>query len=318
MNKEQTLRKYFLEDEELEIEKVNFSNFLERKFFEAKKVYSAFEDSWFALMQGIRNNPRLYKSKIYFADHPYKKEALIVYNHLCKDIAEFSQLLNTLLLYVNKNEVVWKNANPDDLDSLLSHGFRCYSEDERWDICSKYDDQTYPQSICSLEEIAFLRGSRLSQIRQQTRAVERYFDKKISIEPYNKEYKEQCELLTIHISQEIGENNGISPESIANANTIFLSHPREHSFVIKSNDNVLAFIAFDVRESTANFICLIYKRNPKYLSTYSMVMAAQALYQDGIQNLNLSGSELTTLDKWKNKFNPLKKINRMHVIWEKK
>lgn len=221
MNKEQTLRKFSSEEEEFEIRKMNFSNFLERKFFESKKGYAAFEDSWFALIQGIKNKSRLYKSKIYFADHPYKKEAVIVYNHLCKDVLEFSQLLNALLFYLNKKEAVWKNANPGDLDILLLHGFRCYTRDERWDIYSKYDDQTYLQSVCLLEEIAFLRGSKLSQIRQQTKAVKGYLNNNIYIEPYKKEYKEQWELLTIHISQETGENKNISPESIANANTIF-------------------------------------------------------------------------------------------------
>lgn len=318
MLQERTLRKSFLQDTELEIKKVNFSNFLERRFFEVKKPYAAFEDSWFALMQGIRNNPRLYKNKIYFSDHPYKREALLIYNHLCKNIGELSQLLNMLLFCLNKKEAVWKNANPDDVDTLLHHGFRFYAEDENWDIYSKYDDQTYPQCICSLEEIASLKGPKLSQIRQQTRAVERFFNNNINIEPYNIKYKKQCELLTVHISQEIGKNLGMPAQGIANANTIFLSHPPEYSFIIKSHEKILAFISFDIRESTANFICLIYKREPKYVSTYSMVKAAQELYQNGAQKLNLSGSELTTLNKWKNKFNPLKKIDRLHAVWERK
>ena len=36
------------------IEQLDFHNYKERKFFELSKNYESFEDSWFALIQGIR------------------------------------------------------------------------------------------------------------------------------------------------------------------------------------------------------------------------------------------------------------------------
>src|SRR5690606_36742738 len=106
------------------------------------------------------------------------------------------------------------------------------------------------------------------------------------------------------ISEEISTGKDLSTMAIAHANLLYLSHPPEHSFIIRHKEKIISFIAFDVRENTANFNCMVYRRTPKYISTYTMVKAAQELYQGRVEKVNLSGSELKSLDHWKNKFNP--------------
>jgi hypothetical protein len=300
------------------IEKISFSNFYEKKFFEDRKPYKAFEDSWFALIQGIRDNPRIYKRKIYFSDHPYKPNSIVVYNHLCRNIPEFSNLLSALIDELGKTTAVWKNADPKDLISLLHSGFKCYEENERWNPTSQYDDQTFGQYICPLKSIALLEGATFAQIRQQTRAVERIYKNELLFEIYRRKYKNECERLTLSISKEIGNGKSLNITDIECANLLYLSYPPNNSFIVHNKEKILSFIAFDVREKIANFNCLIYQRNPKYISTYTMVKAAQELYRRGVSMVNLSGSEFKSLDNWKNKFNPAYKIERTHVVLSNK
>ena len=297
-----------------DIIQINFNDLKIKKLFETFRTYSSFEDSWFAVIQGIRHNPRLYKNKIFFCDHPYKNDSLVVYNHLCENFLEFSELLKSLLNLTYKNYVVWKNANPEELAELKLYGFRPYKEIDFWNPIARFDDQTYPQHICLIENINKLKTESLCQLRQQSRAVERKYED-IDIFSYQRSYKSQCLKLLQNTSLHI---NALQPQElniILNANIIYLNNPPTYSYVLKQKEELIAFIAFDIRNKVANFNCLIHDRNIKYLATYAMIKISEILSKEGAIWINLSGSESKTLNHWKKKFSPEKSISRTHVIF---
>lgn len=312
----QVVKNYPIQNDKFEIEYIDLSSECEKQYFESNKRYTAFEDSWFALLQGVRNNPRIYKRKLYFCGHPIKADTIVIYNHLAKNISELTSLINSLLADLSLTTAILKNVDINNMPLLKKYGFREYRVNEGFSESARFDDQTFPQYICSLKEISSLDGPCFAQIRQQVRVIEKKYTAELSY--FDKIYKSGFIQLAQGIAMDIQQKQGGNLENILEANTIYLNFVPQNSYIIKIDGMPSSFIACDERDGTANFNCLIYNSKIKYLSTYTLVQASRTMYAKGIQWINLSGSECQSLNHWKKKFQPQKIIHRTHLIWEYK
>ncbi|MBP6952572.1 MAG: hypothetical protein KBD36_05865 [Alphaproteobacteria bacterium] len=298
-----------------DIKEISFDDVAVRAYFEANKPYEAYEDSWFSLIQGIRTNPRLFKNKVFFSDHPCNEDVLVVYNHMCSSYQELAELFRDLLVATLKKELIWKNAKLNHLPVLIKYGFKLYKNEDSWNSHSKFDDQTYPQHICLIDNLKTLSSKTLAQLRQQMRAVEKHYND-IKIIPYKKEnHKLPCLDLVERSAFEISASNAVDLRAVLSANIIYLDYSPDNSYVVEHNKKIVAFIAFDIRNDIANFNCLVHDRNIKYLPSYAMMKTSELLSKEGARYLNLSGSENKSLDHWKKKFHPVTSIFRTHVVF---
>lgn len=288
-----------------------------RRSFERNVPYRAFEDSWFALIQGIRHRPRLFDGRIYFCDHPHDPGRISVFHHLCDSPAELRDALHELLDLTSMRAAVWKTADPAHADAYAQAGFRPYHSNEGWGGGTRYDDQTYPQHVCALAPIADLRGAAFAQLRQQTAAIERAHGK-LAIERYApRQHEADCRRLAAFAAAAICAGDPEQSPYVFGANVLFLDHPPDVAYVVSHEGRPISFIGFDVRDGTANFNCLLYDRAFKYIATFTLVKMAGILMEGGATRWNLSGSEYGPLDAWKRKFGPEHSIRRTHLVLER-
>lgn len=296
------------------IKKISFSDKKIKELFLRQKPYKAFEDSWYALIQGIRRDPCVYDQSIFFSSHPRSDNYIVIYNHCCKSLKEFSEKVSNLAKLCNKR-VIWKNVPSQSVDELFFLGFRPYKTSEFWSIEAPFDDQTYPQYVCNINRLLEKNSKgKLAQLKQQFRSVEKNIDK-IYIHQYSKDqHKISLDRLLKDVSREIVSKNSQDIQDVYDSNRLFLDHPPDFSYVLSINHNPISFIGLDIREETANFNCLIYDRSIKYLATYTILSVCKLLKDKGALYLNLSGSEIPALDYWKKKFFPERKFYRTHLI----
>jgi len=207
--------------------------------------------------------------------------------------------------------VILKNVSPVDVQRLKKIGFDTYQEGKEWSKESPYDDQTYPQQIISIPALIEHRGSEFSEVRKELNHNTDVIAQ-TSLESYNDlEHLERLEELCKKQEKEI--------PGFLEAHQPFLRHIRVKGikqFVVKVDEKVEGLAVFDkISERCAAFNACVHNTKIPFLSTTIAYLAACEALREGYLYFNLQGSETEGLDKWKRKFNPVKTIEKTHLIY---
>jgi len=267
-----------------------------------------FEDSWAYIMQATRVCPAKFHSGDFFAALTVKQDhsAIVIPNYFSpffKLVEEFAALLaRTIQL-----PIILKNVGTEDVPALTAIGFEPYRKDERWDESSKYDDQTFPQTIIDLNSVVSAFGRKFEDLRRELRCP------KLSCRDYNI-YFDYGDVERLLLRKDVRMNG--------------LAYDAEIRFLeMDSSLNTVALIFFlegkpvgfslsdRISEKCIAFNSIIRDYSIPGLFTRLAYATAKVAKERGYRFGNLQGAENEGLHRWKRKFRPCKEIQKTHLIY---
>lgn len=269
----------------------------------------AFEDSWAYVLQATRKKPIKYydgHSLLLIED---RGEHLVIPNYFVNSL---DCLLN-ILQGLNK-KVLLKNVNPEDEKRLLQIGLRHYLNEEFWSEEARYDDQTFPQVVLSLDELLRMKGKNYSCLRNSVNHAKKNISEIILL-PYDPtNHKNQ--VLSLAMQQD-NERQEIVDSIIPYLN--LRSNAFMKSIIFVDDKRVIGFSLIDtISISCMAFNALVYDVKIPGLSTLITVEASRYAKSLGYAFGNNQGSETQGLYNWKKKFNPCVEIERIHLVFNRK
>ncbi len=267
-----------------------------------------FEDSWAYIVQATRVCPLKYFSDDVLVLLTLKQDhsALVIPNYFVRDLNVLCEVVDFLSVWVHL-PIILKNVGLEDAPRLLDIGFENYSAAERWDSESKYDDQTFPQSVFEIEPTMSMRGRRFADLRRDAKRFvsinSRSYERQIDFNAVEKILRDKCTLL--------GSN-------FYAADSCFLKMDPNidiHSCVYLFEGRIIGFSLTD-RISCSCFALNAVIRDyglPVLFTTITLEAAKDARSQ-GARYLNLQGAETEGLHLWAKKFCPSTFIHKTHLI----
>lgn len=273
-----------------------------------------YEDSWGYILQSTRYGGfKWYDptngSLIFFGKKSMSDDTLVVPCFF----AEPEYLIYVLKKICN-NRAILKNINKIDTNKFLSLGFREYNELEAWDNFTKYDDQTYPQSIVDLKLVTELKGKIYHHLRKTLRK-----EIHAAIYKYNDEYyNDVLNIFAMKDGYTFYDKEKIHGMYYSSHEMYVTANIDKYVIIDILSNNVLGFTAISrISNDNAAFVALLFKPTIKYASVWGIYKTLEETYKRGYKTVNFGGSESEGTDTFvKRNFHPILQIEKVHLIFE--
>ena len=267
-----------------------------------------FEDSWVYILQSTRVCPAKFHSGDFFAALTLKQDhsAIVIPNfftHSLFLLRNFAEILTRTL----RLPVILKNVGTEDVPALTSLGFQPYGKDEIWDSFSKYDDQTFPETILDIGKVVSARGRKFENLRRELRCPP----------PSFRDYKLEWDYPAIEelLLRKDRRMGGLAYD----AEIRFLemeSGPDTISLVFFLGEKSIGFSLSDrISDSCIAINSVIRDYSIPGLFTRLVYETLKVAKERGYKFANLQGAENKGLHKWKRKFRPCRGIHKIHLVY---
>lgn len=212
-------------------------------------------------------------------------------------------------------DVIVKNVG-ENLEIILKEkGFEDYTEEERWDSSSKYDDNTFPQQIVCTEKVSKLKGSKYSSLREE---LER-FDRKYSVSIENYWDENDFELILDKWARQMEERENLDRKEAKRSHLMFRDkNPNFYQYVVRNDTSleIIGFLCFsEISKDCLGFNALINDFSYKNLYRYMMYQGIKIAQSLGYQYVNLQGSENSNQYRSKRRFKANLEIKKKHLVY---
>lgn len=267
-----------------------------------------FEDSWAYIVQATRECPWKYladDSLIIFTLKP-DRTALVIPNYFVRSLDALKHIIDSLGKIFSL-PIILKNVGCDEFPGLRSIGFRRYAETEAWDKRTKYDDQTFPQTVIEIEPTIAMRGRRFEDLRREMRNSSgirsRLYERKEDL-PF-------VERLLHDKAIRLGSG-------VYSAEMPFLDMETtdgRYSTVHFIGERLVGFSLDDAisRDCIAHN-AVIRDYSVRSLFTAISMASAENAHEKGFRYMNMQGAETEGLHRWKMKFKPVAYIEKTHLV----
>lgn len=278
-----------------------------------------YEDSWGYIIQATRYggfkwyDPNT-NSLIFFCKKSATDPTIVIPNffatpdYLASAITSVQRTFQT-------SQTILKNVSYNDINLFSYYGFRPYKKHESWSNFSRFDDQTHPQLIVNLEQLAYLNGHEYHKLRN-------VLSKKptVSIREYQTTDKES--VLQVLAAR---DGNTSKPFREQKKGMYYESHSMYPSadldkFVVLDNKThtIIGFLALSqISSSTIAFVASIFKPEAKNSRAWCEYQLLLRKYHEGFQFVNLGGNEREGdyhFKLWT--FRPIDEIDKTHLTYD--
>ncbi len=235
--------------------------------------------------------------------------------------------LGKVLCENSKRQVIFKNLNKNQFKSLQKLGCTDYKKWDCWNKFYKYDDDTYPETIINLKDLIALKGSQLKTIRYRANYFINHYNYKVKNYTSKSSLKEGIEIVEKWLKM-ISERY---KEHLKEDPIILHSAELHKKFVelIKSGklgkncmskiiyvdgQPIALGISYKISENCIGLYTNVTTVDLKGLSERIIFEVLQEALKQGYKYANLGGSEFESLLQFKDKFKPVKHIQKTHAV----
>jgi hypothetical protein len=241
--------------------------------------------------------------------------------YLGRDALEKAFRLARHLKEISGQQVIFKNLAHQQFTELKMLGCTDYKEGDFWNRHYKYDDDTFPEAVIDLKSLVSLKGKGFKTVRYRIRHFYSHNNYTVSNsakegalvvrnwlgmikERYQDYLKEDPMILhsaEIHAKFAEMMNSGNSEECLAK-----IIH-------VNGIPKALA-IACRILDACIGLYTNVTTDNTKGLSEAIVFEILKEAFEQGYLYANLGGSEFESLLKYKEKFKPVKYIQKTHAV----
>lgn len=296
--------------------------------FQKSKDSEDFSNSWFYTMQSTIFGAYKYydeKTLISFTTKTPNETPFAITDYLGENALEKAFELGKKLKEISGKQVIFKNLTKAQAEKLKKLGCEDYRKGDYWNKFYKYDDDTFPETIIDLKELVSLKGNDLKRLRYR---VNSFYKNDYRVENYSSEYSEVAigiiekwlKLIEQRFEEYLKEDKIILHSAEIHKKFLELINTGE------ANDS-LAKIIFLNKKPVA--LAIGYKISDKTFGLYTNVAVDDTIkglsetiiyellktaYEKGYSYANLGGSEFKSLLNYKDKFKPLKYLQKTHFV----
>lgn len=232
-----------------------------------------------------------------------------------KDSVSLIERVAKELAKKSSRDIIAKNVGENLETRLKERGFEDYTEEERWDEISKYDDNTFPQQIVCTKEVSELRGSKYSSLREELKRFNREYS--VSIEDYCDE--KDFDTILEKWAKQMEERENLVQKEVERSHLMFREKkPYFFQYLVRddTSGNVIGFMCFSrISENCLGFNALINDFSYRNLYRYMMYQGIKISYDLGYQYINLQGSEDLNQYRSKRRFKADIEIKKKHLVY---
>ncbi len=253
-------------------------------------------------------------SVIYTKRHQ-KSDQLVIIASAGQDRDKYIAESAVRLVNASQKPIIIKNV--DTMTTLYQYGCRDYTPTEKWDNLSRYDDNTFPQQVVSVNDACSLRGKNYRKLRWEMKR----FDEGALLEVHPYTSPALFDFLMDKWVRDICIRTGCDEEEARRSNMMYRIPDPDiyHQFQIKDyRHHWLGIINFShISMTTLAYNMMIV--NPEYRNIYRRciyegIKIAQKL---GYEYLNLQGSETLGQHLSKRRFKANIEIPKKHMVYDR-
>lgn len=277
-----------------------------------------YEDSWGYIIQATRYEGfRWYdpstNSLIFFCKKSATDPTIVIPNffatpdYLASAISSVQRIFQT-------SQTVLKNVNYNDINLFSYYGFRPYKKNESWSNFSRFDDQTHPQLMVNLKQLADINGHKYRKLRNSLSK-----NPNVSIREYQTADKE--DVLQVFAAR---DGNISKPLREQKKGMYYESHSMYPAadldkFVVLDNKNtIIGFMTLSqISSNTIAFVASIFKPKAKNARAWCEYQLLVKKFHEGFQFVNLGGNEREGdyhFKLWT--FRPTEEIDKTHLTYD--
>lgn len=213
--------------------------------------------------------------------------------------------------------VIVKNVSNDRARHLKEMGFREYQKDEAWDRYSRYDDNSFPQVILDVGQLAEVQGPTYRSLREELNRVGRKYS--LEIAAFDAAHKDELSSLLRSWLKSMVERNALDKREAEEATSIFL----------QERDDLLGYEAYTHAGVLVGWLvfseitpqCLGYNvlvNDFGLFGSYRRLMfeGARIARSLGYTYLNVQGSEDEAQYLSKKRLVPVLEIPKTHLVYD--
>lgn len=277
-----------------------------------------YDDSWGYVIQATRyqgfkwNDPHN-KALIFFGRKSDEDSQLVVSTFFAEP-KYLARVLSFLQGELGTSKTILKNVNTEDVPKFLRNGFRPYKKDEYWDETTRFDDQTHPQLVIKLENLANPRGGPYKNLRTVLNRKP-----ELGIRKYSGDDREKVfDLLALkdnNANENMNKLKGMYYVSHAMYPTADID---KYVIFDTRTGEIVGFTATsDISPKTTAFVASIFKPGVKVASVWGIYNTLLLKYRDKYQFANVGGCETEgTYNFMRRTFQPYKEIAKTHLIYD--
>ncbi len=267
------------------------------------------------------------KTLIPFTTKKPNEHSYAIVQYLGPNAAQKAFKLASTLSEISNKQVIFKNLTPDQFKSFQKLGSTDYEKGDCWNKFYRYDDDTYPETIVSLKDLISLKGNQLKTIRYRVNYFIKHYNPVVKNYTNRSSLKEGLEIVEKWlrmISQRYEEYLKEDPiilhsaelhkKFVESINSGKLGKSCISKIIYVSGQPVALGIAHKISEDCIGLYTNVTTIDLKGLSESIIFEVLKEALNQGYKYANLGGSEFESLLRFKEKFKPIKYIQKTHAV----
>jgi len=299
------------------------------RFCAQNKKSLDFSNSWFYTIQSTIFGGYKYfdgESLIAFTTKRPGETHFAIVQFLGKNAENKAFELAKKLVSLSGKEVIFKNLTREQFKHLAKLGCVDYAAGDGWNKNYRYDDDTFPETIISLQDLIHLKGHPHKVLRYRLNS---FYKEKYSVENFSAKYSKDAlivverwlRMIKVRYKDYLAEDKIILHSAQIHKKLLELIDSGE------DGDNFVAKLIFVNNKPVA--FSIGYKLSSVAIGLYTNVTSDNSIKgiseaiifellkearEQGYKYANLGGSEFQSLLDYKKKFRPVQYLKKTHAV----
>jgi len=235
--------------------------------------------------------------------------------------------LAKILSQISHQEVIFKNLTESQFKSLHASGCTDYKKGDYWNKFYKYDDDTYPETIIDLKDLISLRGGQFKTMRYRVNYFVKRYNHTVKNYSHKDSLKEGREVIEkwkgvilqrysdyLKEDQMILHSADIHNKFLVLVNSGKVGKGCISKIIYADGEPVALGVAYKISDVCIGLYTNVTTKDLKGLSERIIFELLKEALKQGYKYANLGGSEFESLLKFKDKFKPIKYIQKTHAV----